>query len=393
MTAITQLEYEWAESGTKTPAPSDEKIQTGWVGGDQPTIEYFNWWMNRADAQLNAQLNYAAGIAVSNLFETNAPSDAALHAPCFHPDIGTQDGRWLLVTPDDTPSLAYYSDDNGETWSSSSSIGVSVKDRKGSIDSANFILPTDNATTSVAYSSDGASWSQDTGPSTAGATGDAYSVVTKYGTSDFVMVGTDDGDISYCTTGVGGTWAVPTVAPVTSRSITSIVWMGGDTFFALDRDGLSFKTIDSGVNWSATTTSPSDSSSYLTYFRTADYNSVDDTICVAGSSASTNEILRSTDGGDSWALSDVSAIIDGSDMYAATHLGGKVWVVVEDGASSNPGRVILSYDDGLIWVYGMLHTSTSADEVNSISYSGDRIMIAADDQIFVSNAVPNLENL
>jgi hypothetical protein len=50
---IDKLEYLWAESGTTTPAPTDEKIQEGFVGGDRPTIERFNWLHNRAETKLN----------------------------------------------------------------------------------------------------------------------------------------------------------------------------------------------------------------------------------------------------------------------------------------------------------------------------------------------------
>ena len=50
---IDRLEYEWAETGTKTPAPSDEKIQEGWVGGDRPTVEYLNFLFNRVEKKIN----------------------------------------------------------------------------------------------------------------------------------------------------------------------------------------------------------------------------------------------------------------------------------------------------------------------------------------------------
>jgi hypothetical protein len=50
---IERLEYEWAESGTKTPAPSDEKIQSGWVGGDRPSIEFLNFLANREEEKIN----------------------------------------------------------------------------------------------------------------------------------------------------------------------------------------------------------------------------------------------------------------------------------------------------------------------------------------------------
>jgi hypothetical protein len=53
---IDKFDYEWAESGAKTPAPSDAKIQTGWVSGaeaDRAYIEYFNYLQNRAEAAIN----------------------------------------------------------------------------------------------------------------------------------------------------------------------------------------------------------------------------------------------------------------------------------------------------------------------------------------------------
>lgn len=50
---IDKMTYEWAETGTKTPAPSDEKIQEGFVGGDKAPIEYFNWISNRQDDKIN----------------------------------------------------------------------------------------------------------------------------------------------------------------------------------------------------------------------------------------------------------------------------------------------------------------------------------------------------
>lgn len=50
---IDKLTYEWADTGTKTPAPSDEKIQEGFVGGDKAPIEYFNWLFNRNEKVIN----------------------------------------------------------------------------------------------------------------------------------------------------------------------------------------------------------------------------------------------------------------------------------------------------------------------------------------------------
>lgn len=50
---INKIDYEWASTGTKTPAPSDEKIQTGWVKGERVPMEYFNWVLARLDDKVN----------------------------------------------------------------------------------------------------------------------------------------------------------------------------------------------------------------------------------------------------------------------------------------------------------------------------------------------------
>lgn len=49
MTIPRKIDPIWAESGTVTPAPSSAKIESGWVGGDRPTMEYMNYNQNKAE--------------------------------------------------------------------------------------------------------------------------------------------------------------------------------------------------------------------------------------------------------------------------------------------------------------------------------------------------------
>jgi hypothetical protein len=391
MAAITQLEYEWAESGDKTPAPTDEKIQAGWVEKDGGILEYFNWWMNRADAQLNAQLNYAAGIAVSNLFLTNAPSDTDLDVIGYHPSIGSGSGRWIVASTDTSPDLVYYSDDNGITWSSSSSIGDQLREfDEGAIDSTRYIVPADNATGQVLYSTDGISWTADTGPSTSGATGTARAVVTKYGTSDYVMVGTSTGEIAFCSTGVGGTWVEASVHPPSAGSIRSIIWVSGDIFIAYDSNADTFISSDGGDNWAATAQSPIDIVSGTIYSTSMVYNRSDGVLCATARSSTALQVMISLDNGTSWTVGDVSNLIGVSGVYSVAHVGGKVFVATSRGVSL---EMAVSTDNGSTWFNGAIHTQSTVAVQSSIWSNGQMIMIAADDQIFISNSIPNLENL
>jgi len=57
----------WADQGSKI-RPEDNKIQFGWMGGEVPPSQYFNWLDNRQDQAL-AHINQH-GIAVWDAFTT-----------------------------------------------------------------------------------------------------------------------------------------------------------------------------------------------------------------------------------------------------------------------------------------------------------------------------------
>ncbi len=50
---ITKTDGVWAESGDVTPAPTDAKKAIGFLGGDQPTIETFNYLVKRLDDKVD----------------------------------------------------------------------------------------------------------------------------------------------------------------------------------------------------------------------------------------------------------------------------------------------------------------------------------------------------
>jgi hypothetical protein len=345
------------------------------------------------DAANNTR-NWTAAINVGMLHAVNTPSDALMSVAGYHPSIGN--GTWCCVTSDS--DLVYVNDQNASIdWTGGGALGFGIETQgKNAIDTTRFLLCADSATSSIGHSTDGASWAVETGPSTAGASGNVMAIDTKYPASDVIMCGCDTGDIAYCLTNVTGTWAVPAAQPTTDE-VLDLKWMTADSWIVLTDTGKTFTTENNGSTWAATTTAPSDVASvYLDVFFCMDYNPATTTIVVSGDDTGRElEFIRSIDNGASWTKADVSNITTPVDyIQDLKHLGGLTWVAT--GRAGSVGFIATSYDDGATWHNGMVQSTSEVSYFyQNVVSNGEMIMIAdmTGDQFYASNTIPNLSNL
>jgi hypothetical protein len=91
---IDKFDPVWAESGDTTPDPSDEKIETGWVGGDKPRMERLNNLQKRVEDKINRIQQERA----DSFFEDATDAQAML-------TTGLWDENW--GTTGDEPNVIY----------------------------------------------------------------------------------------------------------------------------------------------------------------------------------------------------------------------------------------------------------------------------------------------
>ncbi len=389
MSIITPV---WAEDGDKTPAPSDEKIAIGWVSGDRPTTEYFNYILNRADNAANAGISLAAGVGVGNLYPTGIPAGAGadiMTMAGFHPDIGS--GAWVVHNVGN--STTYFSTNNGYSWTAASDNLQDVRGVQNAIDSSNFLVC--GAPGEIEVSSDGDNWTADTGPILAIF---PSCLATKYPDDDLLVVGFLGGNIEIAALGAGapGSYLAATSDPASLGDTDDLVrmkWLGSTNFFCLNDGGETFTSSDDADNWAVSTFAPADAATYLDTYSCMDYDAATTTLCVSGedTGAQVVEFLYTTDNGaTAWQAADTSGISVSSAITDMKHLGGLVWVACGDDAL---GYIFVSIDGGLSWHEGRFHTATLPTDIDAIYSNGSMIMVATDGQIFCSNAVPGLSNL
>ena len=388
MTSITQLDPVFAETGDKGTI-LDAKYETGWVDGDQPGSDIFNTAQNRADLKINEIMNWTAAQSVGNFSAAQIPAGiTAMEILGYHPSIG--EGRWLVGSTTGSPENTYYSDNNGASWSGSTSLGDDFTDEgKGSVDSTRFLVLSKSATTTILYSTNATSWSNTTAPDSAGATGSSVNIDTKTRVSDdFIVVGTGTGKIGFADS-VTDSWSVPSVSPSSSDPIFPI-FLTGTTFFAVDETGLSFISTDDCDNWAATATNPASiSGTVINTWSRPSYNPNTGTICVSGTDTGSNvfEINRTTDSGTTWAKADVSNTVRTS-QGKANWVGGNTWIC------NGSEHIFTSHDDGETWHEGIINDyDASSSSIGHVYSNGEILMFANNDEIYVSQPVPNLSNL
>lgn len=135
----------------------------------------------------------------------------------------------------------------------------------------------------------------------------------------------------YKTTDHGLSWA-----PVAARSggFESIAFTGPLTGYAVGRGGAAYRTADGGTTWTPTTTGTAAAALTLTSIRCAA------SLCIVTTS-DPNRLLRTVDGGDTWA----SVFLPGSSQVLATAFTSALGLV----AVGSSGTVATSGDGGNSW--------------------------------------------
>jgi hypothetical protein len=360
---------EWATNIGTTLEPTSIIKARGWVVAGRPPARWQNWWQNATYVWLQK----LASLQVSN-YETfsNLGGMTSLRSIIYNPELGF----WLLTS---TTERSHSFD--GASWSTPAALAaVSPLATCGFTSGHNMIGLSDG---SIDYSVDGYSgWTnQSTGKAEIiSAIGTDYPAGAKR-----TIVGYSDGDLRYSVNGPGGTWLTPATGPTTVSRIVRIVHAAGSTYFLGQFAGETWKTVDGGVNWTATPTQPS--SAGLVSLRSIGYNYITGHLIAIGlDSSSVIRIALSEDSGNTWSLAniDFNKLLGLRGVTNVPHdiywCGGGLWIATIDNtyhdlSSMAFGAVLVSNDDGANWRFHSLPASaTGSPSCGAIACDENRLV-------------------
>jgi hypothetical protein len=264
----------------------------------------------------------------------------------WHPN----NGKWISA------DINVYVSDDGQEWNavSAHTLASGVDNDAATIDTTRYILGlTISGNLEYCTDPDG-SWSTDSG---LGGSGSLFRLATKFPSSDSIMAHRGN-SLTFCPTGVGGTWATPTTPPSGITGIASgLVWIGGSNWiFGAKSTGSGtriFLSTDDGDNWTEVAASP------LTTFLGSDINVNQNTgaIVAVGEQdvAAVAMILRSTDNGATFTPSTINyppalTSLD-KKLYRVIYVAGTTWVAAGTTGHADMSNIVVSHDDGVTWDY------------------------------------------
>lgn len=390
----------WATNPSTTEEPAESRKDTGANTGEKPPAKEWNWLIN----SFYKHTQYANASVVSNWFNGEAltASPPYLLWVVFHPQIG----HWLTADPDTIWRSA-----DGKNWIDSIAVSGCETRNGAGIDLTRYLFCVSGTSAQLKYSTNGAVWSTETVSSSPALFGISTAMCTKYPDSNFAIVGSSLGKISYSTTGIGGTWLNPTTGPTTTVDIRTICRIGTEKFIIHDESGATFISDDNGDTWSATAGKPSDVVPFVPINVNHMAVNVDlintpqraSTVVVVGKDTSGDPAIAvSHDDGTSW--SQASIVEDSYTAYdrspqSVYYCGGDIWVSAGTSINDSSGyyalNVLISYDNGDTWRRASYNTSheDAVGSLYSIGSDGKQLIAVGFGGLNVhSLAVPNSMN-
>ena len=317
----------WATDALATDEPPEANKDTGAVQATAFPAKWFNWLQN---------LNYEwarqnIGTVVSNwkriIYATGpASSDAVI--------FNMVDGIWIIV------------DATGDLWTSYDGFGYTneaahgvMPERSIAFDSTHTLLGLN--TGAISRRDSGGAVTSIAAGTVGGGGVPIQTIITKYPTSDFVVV-TKAGVIRKAPSAGSGSWTAATTPPPAPLvgGVARLVWAGGSVFYlAQGQAGTGNQTYvsaDDADTWAATTTSPFAGLATGNIEDMA-YNPDDEILVVVGDDDSTEaRIEYSEDAGVTWTVATLD--LDGaptsatSSLYSVYYCGNGFWVAGGGGA-------------------------------------------------------------
>lgn len=376
---------EWATSGTASIVePPQERKDIGWEVDDEIPAAFWNWWNN-----ITYQWTKRVGAMVpSNFFLNDAVSGTPLlRAILYHPDVGQFIALEDVASP--TSGFSYHSID-GQRWGGTfrSYVGIDSSYAAG-IDATKYLVGLKNG--SLDYTLTGSSWLNISSATVGGGTGPIRALITRYPTTNYIMVAKDTG-VRIATDALS-TWYAATTQPTyagTPRAFVRVVGGAeGQTWRLWSSQSISpynriHESIDDGVTWVDTGEEPS-----LSAFRANSY-AYDITAgrYLAGGFDGT-ETRIAYDEGSGWAYSDIdwgSLDPSVSQIHHLYDCGSGIWLAIGDGdtqdiAQRTVGLVLVSVDGGLSWKRSHLNgTSGLSSEQNmyAVACDGTKLVLVGD---------------
>jgi hypothetical protein len=371
------LDPVWAESGDTGEPPDDEKIEKGMVREEKMTWQRLNWLINRVENAANGAVANSNSASLMNIRDAlQVDAVRLVRAVAYHP----VHNEWYFNSSDDLYRL--------QNDTTIQQLGNHTSD--ASRDDVKAITPLyavfGIGAGDLYYINAAGTIATDATPAMSA----VHSIESKYasgGSDEFLMIGGANGAIEYSTTGPAGTWNTPTTAIGGSATVVSIVWAGGDVFYALTTEKL-HKSIDNGDTWDAGVTI----SSPITVPQKIDYNPVSGRLVCGGGGVNvsyTTEIMYSDDGGANW--TEASFFLTRHNTGSVTeefssmlHMGGGRWVATGGFGLGNGDEdtfVIISADDGETWQRPYCPVSVGDRFAQSVASDGFRIMTAAGETV------------
>lgn len=364
----------WATNASVTTEPTEARKNTGASPDEKPPAKEWNWL-------LNAQYEHIQRINASVVFNWGlgqALSD-------------TDDANWIAYLPSIATWIAgahtaddVYASVDGVNWTTGAISAPSqstLTDITG-IDSTRVIVCR-STTGGLLYSTNGSSWSTDT---VTGMGGAPSAICTKYPDSDYIIAGSDNGEIYIASGGVATAWTVATTPPSGAGVIQSICRLATNTFVCIDDGGYSFKSTDGGDTWAATTTDPRDVETLGPNVVMA-ANADDQYLVAVGSDPGGGPdatAAYSDDGGDTWYSSTIltdDQAGSNTALNAVYYCGGKIWVAVGDKLAGTMFNILVSYDNGVTFRTALINEvfATGGKDLYAIGCDGKRIVTVGED--------------
>lgn len=342
----------WATDVGRVLEPSSGVKDVGWQIDDVPPARWMNWLQNMA----YEWIKYNTKLQLTNWsMEEYATGPTDPKGIIYHPERGV----WFLLdgTAD---SKIWTSIDGSQYYLDETITGAIPQEEAIAIDSTYAITCSDDG---LEYGYDGLAWASISN-ATMGLGVGPKSVVTKYSTSNLIIVATATNVVARETTGItGGSWSAattqPPAYPAGTPTDTHLIYGNGSTVFLLQSHNSLYTSrlyisSDDGNNWANVGTHP-----LATYnSRCIARNSETGRLIVGGYTSAAPVIQYSDDDGDTWTTatiklgeySDVDCLVTslyycGNDIWIA---GGTSpdWSTVGLGSI---GAFFISDDNGVTW--------------------------------------------
>lgn len=365
----------WATDAVRTLEPSEAEKDVGWEFKEKPPARWMNWIHNAT----YTWIKYFWNSFLSNWFACESSGGFPTQSVIYHPVVG-----WFGAV---SAGNIFRSND-GCRWESAFAPTANPSVVGIGMDSIRVIFGLTDTT--LDYTANGTS-KTNIDP---GVIGEVLVITTKYPSDDYIIIGTDAGEVRFSTSVVGA-WNTPTTPPpgIGATDVVGIVHISGSTWILLDQNGKTYISTDDGDNWAITSIIPG--VALQTAYWLA-YDADNDVLIACGESPANEPVLIYSDSTVlSWVLGTLSFFDPTWETLAIArhvyHCGDHSWVAVADGASGLSDQVLISLDDGVTWFLAARHRSGALNSYGSwLACDGRQLLMGLEiqDIMYRTNTLP-----